>query len=107
MEQLFRVINQPIPVKGLDIGISIIIPINGKGFISQGSTLVDQVQGLVGVGFDELRVWWAQALMVLGFSGCRGHVFFIGMAHSGLACLRVALVPWSSGPLVSWSAGLW
>ena len=29
-------INKPPPVKGLNIGIPIIIPIKGKGFINQG-----------------------------------------------------------------------
>ena len=34
-----------------------------------------------------------------------GHVFFIGVAHSGLACLGVALVPWSAGPELPLSLG--
>ena len=32
-------------------------------------------------------------------------MFFIGVAHSGLACLGKALNPWSSGLLVVWSPG--
>ena len=31
--------------------------------------------------------------------------FFIGVAHSAVACLGVALSPWFSGPLVLWSPG--
>ena len=32
-------INKPFPFKGLNIGIPIIIPFKGRGFINQGSTL--------------------------------------------------------------------
>ena len=44
---------------------------------------------------------------VLG-SGFRGAIvfFLIGVAHSGLACLCVSPVPWSSGPLV-FGCGSW
>ena len=59
------------------------------------------VEGLMGI-----------ATCHLGFEGFGGQgFFFIGVAHSGVAC---PLVPWSSGPLLwspvplaSWSAGLW
>ena len=32
-------INKPLPFTGLNIGIPIITPIKGKGFMNQGSTL--------------------------------------------------------------------
>ena len=35
-------INNPPPVKGFTIGILIIIPIKGKGFINQGSGLLER-----------------------------------------------------------------
>ena len=36
-------INKPPPFKGLNIGIPIITPIKGRGFMNQGSTLGIQV----------------------------------------------------------------
>ena len=35
-------INKPPPFKGLNIRIPIIIPIKGKGFVIQGSTLLSR-----------------------------------------------------------------
>ena len=34
-------IHKPFPVKGLNIKIPIITPVKGRGFINQGSTLVE------------------------------------------------------------------
>ena len=36
-------ISKPPPFKGLDIGIPIVIPIKGRGFINQGSTLPEAI----------------------------------------------------------------
>ena len=39
-------INKPPPFKGLDIRITIMIPIKGRGFINQGSGLLGGSGGL-------------------------------------------------------------
>ena len=35
-------INKPAPLKGLHIRMPIIIPVNGRGFVNQGSGLFEQ-----------------------------------------------------------------
>ena len=50
-------INEPPPFKDLDIRIPVIIPIQGRGFMNQGSTLRIQGLGFIPLGCLQLQAF--------------------------------------------------
>ena len=56
--------NKPPPFRGLNIRITIKIPINGRGFINQGSTLVSKPGTLLNLGVAQQNVMQSFLLII-------------------------------------------
>ena len=70
-------------------------------------TWINLLQGASFLGTDAISTCNPKAACALVFLLLLGHVlFFMSVAHSGLGCLGVALVPWSLGALV-FGCGSW